>query len=126
MLKMKFAAVGLFVAFLSAPVLADPPGKTCALFTPETGFGYETIETGYLYVVHSAAYDTVNNRIPEVSNIFIIKGNTDRASNKTTIWLYGSGYGNDDDDLKTYQNLRGNAGWTPDVALWMMPPTSTA
>lgn len=111
-MKMKFTVVGMFIALLANPVLADPPGKTCTAFTTAVGYGYEILEAGHLYVVHSAAYDTVNDRIPEVSNIYIIKGNTDRASNKTTVWVYGSGYGNDDEDLKNYQNIKGSLGWT--------------
>lgn len=111
-MKVKFFVLSLFVAVLSAPVLADPLGKSCTPFTPGVGYGYEIIEAGHFYVVHSAVYDTSSNRIQEVSNIFVIKGNTDSTSSKTTVWLYGSGYGNDDEDLKTYLGIRGDTTWT--------------
>lgn len=111
-MKVKFVALSLLAGLLSGPVLADPSGKSCTPFVAGANYGYEVLEAGYFYVVHSAAYDPTTNSVPEVSNIFIIKGNIDPRSNKTTVWLYGSGYGNDDDDLKTYQDIRGNTGWT--------------
>ncbi len=97
---------------LSGMAQADPAGKSCTPYTTATGYGYETLDAGNLNVVHSALLDSVNQRIPEVSNVYIIKGNFDPTNGKTVVWLYGSGYGNADEDLSVYLDLRGDTGWT--------------
>ncbi len=99
--------------FLAGSLSAGLSHSECAYYSEESSpFGIESLVSGHLYAVHSATQVTDaqgNTTINADSNIYIIKGVAD-VWGYTTVWLFGSGYGDPGQGVGQLSDISGYVG----------------